>query len=131
MIVCHCNVIRQSEIKGAIEDMRAKDPHCLLTPGAVIRNCGKRPNCGGCLPVFARLIADHIDTPDEPGGKRLVQTSITDGGGVSGLTVTENSSGPSSMLAANSYETNADNTGERTDERQREGHRVSKQVSAS
>lgn len=131
MIVCHCNVIRRSEITGAIEDMRRHDPHCILTPGAIIRKCGKRPNCGGCLPVFARLIADHVDTPDEPEGKRLAQTSITDGGGISGLAMMENSSGPSSMLAANSYQTNADDTGGRTDERQRKGHRLSKQGSAS
>ena len=125
MIVCHCNVIRQSEIRETIENMRAEDPHCILTPVAIIRQCGKRPNCGGCLPVFARLIADHVGTADTSDSRDLAQTSITDGGGVSGLSMSEKSSGPTSMLAANSYSTTADNTGGQTDERQRKGHRLS------
>ena len=131
MIICHCNVIRESDIAGAIKDQRTRDPHCIVTPGTVMRNCGRRPKCGGCLPVFARLIEEHLASPEKPRSGHVVQTGITDGGGVSGLTVRKNSSGRSSMLAANSYQTNADDTGGRTDERQRQGHRISQQGSAA
>ena len=52
MMVCHCNGISDREIHSAIDWMRAADATAIITPGKVYRALGKRPDCGGCLPLF-------------------------------------------------------------------------------
>lgn len=52
MIVCHCQKISDHEIHAAIDWMRASDDMTMVTPGKVYRALGKRPVCGGCLPLF-------------------------------------------------------------------------------
>ena len=52
MIVCHCARITDVEIRKAIEWMRASDPDTIITPGKIYHALGKRPDCGGCLPLF-------------------------------------------------------------------------------
>ena len=49
MIICQCNVISCTQLKSATERLSARDPHCIITPGAVFRACGARPQCGGCM----------------------------------------------------------------------------------
>lgn len=59
MIVCSCNVISSSEIETAVEDLVAKDPDVVLTPGMVYRAFGCRPKCGTCLGHLAELMHTH------------------------------------------------------------------------
>ncbi len=58
MIVCHCNVIACGEIREAVRRMKQQDGYGVVTPGRVFSRCGKRPNCGGCMPVISSLIAE-------------------------------------------------------------------------
>lgn len=57
MIVCHCMEIRDSDIRAAVDWMRAADPDTIITPGKVYRALGKRADCGGCLPLFMDIMA--------------------------------------------------------------------------
>ena len=52
MIVCHCMAISDADIRRAVDWMRASDAETIITPGKVYRALGKRPDCGGCLPLF-------------------------------------------------------------------------------
>lgn len=58
MIVCHCMEIRDTDIRAAVDWMRAADPETIITPGKVYRALGKRADCGGCLPLFVDIMAD-------------------------------------------------------------------------
>ena len=49
MIVCICNVLRESECKAA-----ACDPACR-TVGCVYRRLGCKVRCGKCVPTMAAL----------------------------------------------------------------------------
>ena len=57
MIVCHCTSITDKEIHAAVDWMRASDPDTVITPGKVYRALGKRPDCGGCLPLFVATMS--------------------------------------------------------------------------
>lgn len=57
MIVCHCQRITDDDIARAVDWMRAADATALITPGKVYRALGKRPDCGGCLPLFLEAMA--------------------------------------------------------------------------
>ena len=52
MIVCHCQRISDTDIHAAIDWMRASDAHTIITPGKIYHALGKRPDCGGCMPLF-------------------------------------------------------------------------------
>ena len=56
MIVCHCNHIDHREIEEACTRLVEAHPWRVLTPGAVYKALGRRPRCGGCLPLAANLI---------------------------------------------------------------------------
>lgn len=56
MIICQCNVISCTQLKSATERLSACDPHCIVTPGAVFRACGVRPQCGGCMLNVTEII---------------------------------------------------------------------------
>ncbi|MCR9107538.1 bacterioferritin-associated ferredoxin [Marivita sp. XM-24bin2] len=58
MIVCHCTGISDTDIRAAIEWMRASDPGTIITPGKVYRALGKKADCGGCLPMFIKTMSD-------------------------------------------------------------------------
>ncbi|MDD9741163.1 MAG: (2Fe-2S)-binding protein [Marinovum algicola] len=57
MIVCQCMNIRDTEIRAAMDWMRAADPDTIITPGKIYRALGKRADCGGCLPLFLDTMA--------------------------------------------------------------------------
>ncbi|MCA0273990.1 MAG: (2Fe-2S)-binding protein [Proteobacteria bacterium] len=57
MIVCHCMEIRDSDIRAAVDWMRASDPETIITPGKIYRALGKRADCGSCLPLFMDIMA--------------------------------------------------------------------------
>ncbi|MDD7910047.1 MULTISPECIES: bacterioferritin-associated ferredoxin [Pseudovibrio] len=50
MIVCHCNVINDDDLRQAAEELQGGPNGSLPTPGALFRKLGHRPNCGGCFP---------------------------------------------------------------------------------
>ena len=61
MIVCHCNRIDHSEIERAADKLADGEVWNFVTPVAVYKALGKRPRCGGCLPLAASLIhARHV-----------------------------------------------------------------------
>ena len=56
MIVCHCNRIDHREIEDAANALARVDPWRVLTPVAVYKALGRRPQCGGCLQLAANII---------------------------------------------------------------------------
>lgn len=78
MMVCHCNVIACGEVRQAVRTLRSADAHGVVTPGRVFSCCGKRPNCGSCMPLIASLIAETVaEHPAEPQGEaRTIVTGL-------------------------------------------------------
>ena len=56
MFVCICNALRDRELEAAAKD--------APSVAAVFRRCGKRPQCGKCLPDVAGMIACARDSDD-------------------------------------------------------------------
>jgi bacterioferritin-associated ferredoxin len=54
MYVCICNAIRDREIAVAAESDAA-------SVAEIFRRCGRRPQCGKCLPDVAQMIEDRRD----------------------------------------------------------------------
>jgi hypothetical protein len=54
-----------------VSALRTKDPFVVLTPGLIYRQLGKRPSCGGCLPLISHLMVAYDeegpDTMPPPG----------------------------------------------------------------
>ncbi len=69
MIVCSCTMITSKDIAEAVAALRIKDPLVVLTPGLIYRQLGKRPSCGGCLPLISRLMVSY----DEEGPNTMPQ----------------------------------------------------------
>lgn len=84
MIVCHCNVIAAREIEELVHRLSAVQPHAIVTPGMVFAGCGKRPSCGGCMPMVVASVAVARTNWAE---KARVRTLMTDPGGVAGVEV--------------------------------------------
>ncbi len=62
MFVCICNALREKELAAAAGgDAR--------TVADVFRRCGRRPQCGKCLPEVAQIIEDARDL--ESGSQKL------------------------------------------------------------
>jgi bacterioferritin-associated ferredoxin len=57
MLVCHCFVIRASDVQSAIA-------RGARTPGDVARACRAGGGCGGCRPVIEELIDRHGVRPE-------------------------------------------------------------------
>jgi bacterioferritin-associated ferredoxin len=51
MFVCICNALRDRELAAAARD----DARSVAD---VFRRCGRRPQCGKCLPDVAQMIED-------------------------------------------------------------------------
>ena len=68
MMICHCTGISDADIHAAVDWMRAADAGTLITPGKVYRALGKRPDCGGCLPLFLATMEanDNLGVPSRP-----------------------------------------------------------------
>lgn len=64
MLVCHCNVVTDREIREAIA-CGARDEF------DVAGMCGAGTGCGGCLETVSRLLADAHCTPGCPVGQAL------------------------------------------------------------
>ena len=50
MFVCICNAIRDREIEAAADDARSVSD--------VFRRCGRRAQCGKCVPDVAKILDD-------------------------------------------------------------------------
>lgn len=59
MYVCICNALRDRELAAAAGDE-------ARTVADVFRRCGRRPQCGKCLPDVARMIEDARDLEAGP-----------------------------------------------------------------
>ena len=57
MIVCHCQNISDRDINAAIDWMRAADAQTIITPGRIYKALGKKPDCGGCMPLFLSTVS--------------------------------------------------------------------------
>jgi hypothetical protein len=65
------------EIEVAADSLTRFDPWRVLTPVAVYQALGKRPQCGGCLPLAANII--HTRTVgDLSCCKRCPMTALAD-----------------------------------------------------
>lgn len=60
MIVCHCNTITDRDIRNAVDELLDEMPCEMVTPLAVYEALGKTSRCGGCFPLTARMIRDHL-----------------------------------------------------------------------
>ncbi len=68
MIVCSCTLISAKEIAETVNALRTADPLVVLTPGLIYRHLGKRPSCGSCLPLIARLMVAYDEEGMSPSG---------------------------------------------------------------
>jgi bacterioferritin-associated ferredoxin len=59
MIVCSCSMITSKDVGEAVTALRTADPLVVLTPGLIYRYLGKRPSCGGCLPLITKLMVAY------------------------------------------------------------------------
>ncbi|WP_310618666.1 (2Fe-2S)-binding protein [Flexibacterium corallicola] len=59
MIVCHCNVISDGEVRKVAKELHNSREGGLPTPGAVFKCLGKRPKCGGCFKTIINLIYEE------------------------------------------------------------------------
>ena len=51
MYVCICNALKDRELAAAANDARSV--------AEVFRRCGRRPQCGKCLPDVAQIIEER------------------------------------------------------------------------
>ncbi len=58
MYICICNALKDKELAAASDDAR--------TVADVFRRCGRRPQCGKCLPDVAQMIEDARDLENGP-----------------------------------------------------------------
>jgi NAD(P)H-nitrite reductase large subunit len=59
MIICSCSLITAKDVADAVNAIRTADPLVVLTPGLVYRHLGKRPSCGGCMPLITKLMVAY------------------------------------------------------------------------
>jgi NAD(P)H-nitrite reductase large subunit len=59
MIVCSCSMITAEDVAEAVAAIRTVGPLVVLTPGLIYRQLGKRPSCGGCLPLITKLMVAY------------------------------------------------------------------------
>lgn len=59
MIVCSCNIIRRSEIEGAILGLLEDDPWQVIVPLQVYHTLEKRGKCCGCFPNVVGIIVEQ------------------------------------------------------------------------
>ncbi|MEM8771453.1 MAG: (2Fe-2S)-binding protein [Pseudomonadota bacterium] len=58
MYVCICNALKDKQIAAASDNAR--------TVAEVFKRCGRRPQCGKCLPDVAQMIEDVRDQRASP-----------------------------------------------------------------
>jgi hypothetical protein len=76
MIVCSCSMNTTKDVPEAVTALRTADPFVVLTPGIIYRYLGKRPSCGGCLPLISKLMVAYDEeglSPSEPSARLGVE----------------------------------------------------------
>lgn len=78
MLVCHCNVISEKDIREVITALLQDDPWALIVPAKVYRELGKRGRCCGCFPNVVDMITTlteeyHLQIADIPAGLKPLQ----------------------------------------------------------
>lgn len=58
MIVCSCNVLIRARIVEVARDLARNHPGRPVTAGRIFRALGARPQCGTCLTLVRRIVAD-------------------------------------------------------------------------
>src|SRR5690606_10187789 len=70
MIVCHCNLIKESEIESVIISLLDQDPWQLIVPLKVYHEMKKRGRCCGCFPnvvdIIIRVTAEYHQRQQTP-----------------------------------------------------------------
>ena len=61
MIVCHCNVLTDRDVRAVVRELLDEDPHRVIVPGLTMRVAGCRGRCCNCFPHLSRLIAETIE----------------------------------------------------------------------
>ena len=61
MYVCICNALKDSQLEAA--------SHGARNVAEVFRRCGRRPQCGKCLPDVAQMI--EVARDEDDGGTKL------------------------------------------------------------
>ena len=56
MLVCHCNIITDTDIVSAIEELLGEDEWRLIVPVQVYHFMNKRGRCCGCFPNVVDII---------------------------------------------------------------------------
>src|SRR6201991_3057243 len=75
MLVCHCNLITETEIEDAIIALLDADPWQLLVPAKVYHALRKRGRCCGCFPNVVETIirvTENYHARSEAGGAEIV-----------------------------------------------------------
>jgi NAD(P)H-nitrite reductase large subunit len=70
MIICSCSLITAKDVAEAVNAIRTADPLVVLTPGLVYRYLGKRPSCGGCMPLITKLMVAYDEEGPSASGPR-------------------------------------------------------------
>ncbi|UOM37204.1 bacterioferritin-associated ferredoxin [Acuticoccus sp. I52.16.1] len=60
MIVCHCNIIKRTEIREAVRSILAADPSGRLEPQYVYRELQKRGRCCSCFPLVSSIVEEML-----------------------------------------------------------------------
>lgn len=55
MIVCHCNVVTDADIRSTLAD---EDPTAPRSPAQAYRCLGCSPDCGRCLVTVRRILSE-------------------------------------------------------------------------
>ena len=71
MLICHCNVVTEREIRDATRALLRDDPWELIVPAKLYRELGKRGRCCGCFPnvvdIITRVTEEyHLEIADLP-----------------------------------------------------------------
>lgn len=61
MLVCHCNVISQTEMEQLIKGLLDEDPWQLIVPAKVFRAAEARGKCCGCIPNISATITKVVE----------------------------------------------------------------------
>ena len=54
-------MITSKDVTEAVRALRTAVPLVVLTPGLIYRYLGKRPSCGGCLPLITKWMVAYDD----------------------------------------------------------------------
>jgi len=75
MLVCHCNLITESEIEDTIVSLLDADPWQLIVPAKVYHTMSKRGRCCGCFPNVVETIirvTEEYHRRSDDGGAEIV-----------------------------------------------------------